>query len=71
LTYHTESCKKIRAIEDGNVKKNAKLVDVPRKGGTKRKAEDEAEASESTPAQKKKKPAPRITKSRTKGFDHL
>jgi len=68
FTQHLESCKKIRAIEDANAKKNAKVVDIPgKKGGTKRKAEDEADGPDGPPALKKKKPAPRITKSRAKG----
>lgn len=69
FAQHLETCKKIRAIEDSNAKRNAKLTELVngKKGSTKRKAEDEAEAPEGAPALKKKKPAPRVTKSRAKG----
>ena len=65
-----DNCKKARALEDAVAKRNAKLQELTnsKKGGTKRKAEDEAEGTtDAPPALKKKKPAPRVTKSRAKG----
>jgi hypothetical protein len=59
-----DNCKKIQAIALSPTKKGVKLSDAAgKKGGVKRKADDELDGPE-----KKKKPIPKVTKGRKGGM---